>query len=53
MTERASGWKRWTPVKANLHLPGLKEMVATSVLGECPFCGELQEQRTHPNFLCR
>lgn len=42
-------WRTWQPVKENLHLPGLKEMLATSKEGECPFCGEPSKRRsTHP-----
>lgn len=39
-------WHTWRPKKENLHLPGLREMVATAKDGECPFCGEPAKKRS-------
>lgn len=44
-------WRTWKPVKANLHLPGLREMVATSKVGECPFCGEPAKRRSMSKWM--
>ena len=40
-----ASWRAWKPVKENLHLPGLREMLATSQEGECPFCGDAAKRR--------